>query len=187
MFRQDTTHSPEVLKDKGRYVLWPSTGRHAGCLLRHQAAQDGNIRQLFLATVRKAALFKIRTILTDNGKEFTDRLFGGRSRQPTGEHEFDQLCQSLGIEHRLTRPKTPQTNGMVERFNGRLSQVLRSHHFNSAEDLEKTLHRFVWLYNHHLPQKALGHVAPVQSLKTWKMKVPDLFVKNVRNHQGPDT
>ncbi|CAB5682767.1 Uncharacterised protein [Comamonas aquatica] len=75
---------------------------------------------------------------------------------------------------------------MVERFNGRLSQVLRSHHFNSAEDLEKTLHRFVWLYNHHLPQKALGHEAPVQALKKWKMKAPDLFVKNVRNHPGPD-
>ena len=76
---------------------------------------------------------------------------------------------------------------MVERFNGRLSQVLRTHHFNNAEDLEKTLHRFVWLYNHHLPQKALGHVAPVQALKSWKMKVPDLLVKNVRNHPGPDT
>ena len=85
--------------------------------------------------------------------------------KPEGEHEFDQLCKALGIEHRLTKPKTPQTNGMVERFNGRLSQVLRSHHFNSAEDLEKTLHRFVWLYNHHLPQKALGLRAPVQALK----------------------
>ena len=41
-----------------------------------------------------------------------------------GEHEFDQLCQALGIEHRLTKPKTPQTNGMVERFNRRLSQVM---------------------------------------------------------------
>lgn len=45
---------------------------------------------------------------------------------------------------------------------------------------------FVWLYNHHLPQKALGHEAPVQALKAWKMKAHDLFVKNVRNHQGPD-
>ena len=140
----------------------------------------------FLAAVRRAAPFKIRTILTDNGKEFTDRLFGSRSRQSTGEHEFDQLCHALGIEHRLTKPKTPQTNGMVERFNGRLSQVLRSHHFNSAEDLEKTLHRFVWLHNHHLPQKALGHEAPVQALKKWRMKVPGLFVKNVRNHARPD-
>ena len=29
---------------------------------------------------------------------------------------------------------------MVERFNGRLSQVLRTHRFNSAEDLHTTLH-----------------------------------------------
>ena len=65
--------------------------------------------------------------------------------------------------------------------------MLRSHHFNSAEDLGKTLHRFVWLYNHHLPQKALGHQAPVQALKVWKMKAPDLFVKNVRNHPEPDS
>lgn len=113
-------------------------------------------------------------------------MFGSRTRQPTGEHQFDQLCQALGIEHRLTKPRTPKTNGMVERFNDRLSQVLRAHHFNSAEDLEKTLHRFVWLYHHHLPQKALGHEAPVQALKKWKMKAPDLFVKNVRNHPGPD-
>ena len=64
-----------------------------------------------------------------------------RSRQPT--------------EH-LTRPQTLQTNGMVERFNGRLSQVLRSHHVNSAGS-GKTLHRLVWLNKQHLPQKALGH------------------------------
>ncbi|BDR09331.1 integrase core domain-containing protein [Comamonas thiooxydans] len=79
------------------------------------------------------------------------------SRQPTGEHEFDQLCQALEIEHRLTRPKTPQINGMIERFNGRLSHVLRSPHFNSGKRSKK-----------------------------WRMKVPDLFVKNVRNHPGPD-
>ena len=98
-----------------------------------------------------------------------------------------RLCQALGIEHRLTKPRHPQTNGMVERFNGRLSQVLRSHHFNGAEDLEKTLHRYVWLYNQHLPQKALGHETPLQALKTWRMKMPELFVKSVRNHPGPDT
>jgi transposase InsO family protein len=36
----------------------------------------------------------------------------------TENHEFDQLCQALNIEHRLIKPRTPQTNGMVERFNG---------------------------------------------------------------------
>lgn len=62
---------------------------------------------------------RIRTILTDNGKEFMDRLFGLRKRAATGAHEFDTLCAALDIEHRLTPPRSPQTNGMVERFPSR--------------------------------------------------------------------
>ena len=85
-------------------------------------------------------------ILTDNAKEFTDRLFGLRKPAATGTHEFDKPCTALNIEHRLTPPKSPQTNGMVERFNGRVEEVLQSHHFRSGEKLETTLHRYVWLH-----------------------------------------
>ena len=53
----------------------------------------------------------------------TDQLFGLRKRAASGAHEFDRLCTGLGIEHRLTPPKSPQTNGMVERFNGRIEDV----------------------------------------------------------------
>ena len=35
--------------------------------------------------------------------------------------------------------------------------------------------------------RRLGDAAAAQALKTWKMKVPELFVKNVRNHPGPDS
>lgn len=49
---------------------------------------------------------------------------------------------------------------MVERFNGRIADILRTHHFRSGEELETTLLRYAWLYNHHLPQKALGISAP---------------------------
>lgn len=141
----------------------------------------------FLNALAKAAPFRIRTVLTDNGTEFTDRLFGARAKEPSGEHEFDLLCQALNIEHRLTRVRRPQTNGMVERFNGRIAQILRTHRFNSAEDLRTTLHRYVWLYNEQLPQKALGHQAPIQALKHWQMTHPELFHKSVRNHPGPDS
>jgi transposase InsO family protein len=47
----------------------------------------------------------------DNGKEFTDRLFGLRKRAQSGQHEFGMLCTDLDIEHRLTPPRSPQTNG----------------------------------------------------------------------------
>ncbi len=80
--------------------------------------------------------FHIRTILTDNGKEFTDRLFASRKRDASGHHVFDQLCTALGIEHRLTTVRHPQTNGMLERFNGRIAEILRTHHFESRDDLD---------------------------------------------------
>jgi len=111
------------------------------------------------------------------GKEFTDRLFGLRKRAATGEHEFDKLCTELSIEHRLTPPKSPQTNGMVERFNGRIEEVLQSHHFRSGEELETTLHRYVWLYNQQLPQSALGSKSPLQAMKDWHKLKPQLFRK----------
>lgn len=130
----------------------------------------------FLNALHKAAPFKIKTLLTDNGREFTDRAFGRREKDASGEHEFDALCQALGIEHRLTKPRHPQTNGMVERFNGRLAQVLKSHRY-----------RFVWLYNEHLPQRALDLNTPIQALKKWQATHPDLFAKRVVNHPGPDT
>ena len=105
------------------------------------------------------------------------RLFGLRKRAATGQHEFDTLCATLDIEHRLTPPKSPQTNGMVERFNGRIEEVLQSHHFRSGEELETTLHRYVWLYNQQLPQSALGSKTPLQAMKDWHKIKPELFKK----------
>ncbi|MBT6299751.1 MAG: DDE-type integrase/transposase/recombinase [Rhodobacteraceae bacterium] len=53
----------------------------------------------------------------------TARLFGLRWHALTRQNAFGTLCSTLGIEYRLTPPRPPQTNGMVERFNGRLEDV----------------------------------------------------------------
>lgn len=79
------------------------------------------------------------------------------------------------ISARLTPPKSPQTNGMVERFNGRIEEVLQSHHFRSGEELEATLHRYVWLYNQQLPQSALGSKSPLRAMKDWYNLTPEVF------------
>jgi transposase InsO family protein len=141
----------------------------------------------FLKALHKACPIKMQKILTDNGKEFTDRLFASRERQATGNHEFDKLCQALKIEHRLTKPRTPKTNGMVERFNGRIADVLKTHRFTSGEDLQQTLMRYVALYNHQLPQSALKSKTPFAAMKDWYAQRPDLFVKRPYNHPGCDT
>ena len=75
---------------------------------------------------------------------------------------------------------------MVERFNGRIADILKTTRFDSSLDLRETLKNYQKIYNHHLPQKALGHVAPVQALKQWQHKRPDIFVKKVYNHTGLD-
>ena len=115
--------------------------------------------------MHKACPIKITRPLTDNRKEFTDRLFAARA--PSGQHEFDLLCGALHIEHRLTKPRTPQTNGRVERFNGRISDVLTTHRFRSGQDLEQTLLRYMALYNNHLPQSALKSKTPIDAMKDW--------------------
>lgn len=72
----------------------------------------------FIKRLHEKCPVVIRTILTDNGKAFTDRFTVNGEREPTGNHAFDKACTGLDIEHRLIPPKHPQTNGMVEPLTG---------------------------------------------------------------------
>ena len=42
-----------------------------------------------------------------------------RNRNPSssGRMRFDTICEDHGIEHRLTQPNHPWTNGQIERMN----------------------------------------------------------------------
>ena len=108
-------------------------------------------------------------------------------RDPPGRHRFDRACELHGIEHRLIKPRHPQTNGRVERCNGRISAVLATTRFDSAQSLEDTLSRYVLRYNHQIPQRALVPIAPVQALQNWQEKRPELFEKKVYNLTGLDS
>ncbi len=76
---------------------------------------------------------------------------------------------------------------MVERFNGRISEVLATRRFRSGEHLKETLTRYVSLYNHHIPQRALGHLNPIEALRQWFQKRPELFASEANNLPGLDT
>ena len=140
----------------------------------------------FVNRLHKAAPMRIVKLLTDNGACFTDR-FQRKSRTPSGKHRFDALCGNLGIEHRLSPPRYPQTNGMVERFNGRISEVIAQTRFHSAAQLEQTLLNYAKGYNGRIAQRALGHLTPVDCLKAWYCKAPGLFKKRPNDLPGLDT
>jgi transposase InsO family protein len=140
----------------------------------------------FLERVHEAAPMAITKVLTDDGSQFTDR-FTSKARQPSGRHHFDVRCKALGIEHRLCPPRHPQTNGMVERFNARVGDVIAQTRFKSAAELATTLLAYVQTYNHRIPQRALDHQTPIQALKQWRTRSPQLFRKRVHDLPGLDT
>jgi hypothetical protein len=112
-----------------------------------------NVRR-FLSDLERASSVHICTILTpsrdianempcrtkDNGKEFIDRLFGRRKRDGRARVRLP-LC-GQGYPAPPYPAEVAQTNGMVERFNGRTEEVLQSHHFRSGEELARTLRRY---------------------------------------------
>ena len=139
--------------------------------------KTANNAAAFLQRLVATAPFKVQKVLTDNDEVFTDRCGAAGKRDPTGRHLFGRTSDTHGIDHRLIKPRHPQAKGMVEGFNGRIGEVLATTHFDAAADLEETLARYVRFYNHQIPQKALGHLSPVQALRDWQEKCPELFKK----------
>ncbi|MCW5235879.1 IS481 family transposase [Verminephrobacter eiseniae] len=184
----DVKYLPQMRDESRRRYLFVAIDRATRWVfVQLKANKTAASAQAFLKALHKACPIRINKLLTDNGKEFTDRLFASGERQASGNHEFDQLCQALDIEHRLTKPRTPRTNGMVERFNGRIADVLKTHRFNSREDMEQTLLRYVALYNHQLPQSVLGSKTPMQAMKEWYQEHPHLFHKRPYDRPGCDS
>jgi len=138
----------------------------------------------FLEALVAVAPMKIVKVLTDNGKEFTDRFAATGERDPTGRHRFDRTCTQHAIEHRLITPRRPQTNGMVERFNGRIAAILNSAHFDSEKDLAMTMKNYEALYNYHIPQQNIGSRTPIEAMREWHRKKPKLFKKPIPNTPG---
>src|SRR3712207_5893488 len=83
----------------------------------------------FLEEALRALPFQVTQVLTDRGSCFV-------------ADAFEAACRKLKVEHRTTRPSTPRTNGMAERFNGRVQREVLGITIHSHRDLEVLLHGF---------------------------------------------
>ena len=183
----DIKYLPQMADESSRRYLFVAIDRATRWVFLHTYADMSGANSVdFLRRLKLASPIKITKILTDNGSQFTDR-FTTKSKKPSGRHAFDVACASMTVEHRLAPPRHPQTNGMVERFNGRISELIRQTHFASASELEATLQNYWKLYNHHIPQRAIDGKTPIQALKEWQQKKPDLFVKRVYDRTELDS
>jgi transposase-like protein len=117
----DVTYLPKF--DKQKYYLFVAIDR-ATRLLYYKVYENKSSANAvkFLKECKEYFPFYITHILTDNGLEFTDKWVRGKG-VVSGNHKFDVECKEDDIEHRLTAPYTPQTNGMVERVNGTIKNA----------------------------------------------------------------
>ena len=82
-----------------------------------KVAERATARVVCLALAEALARFGVpEEIITDNGKQFTDRF--GKHGARNGEVLSGKICRHNGITHRLTAPSSPNQNGKVERFHG---------------------------------------------------------------------
>ncbi|MEH2493593.1 transposase InsO family protein [Bradyrhizobium sp. AZCC 1678] len=170
----DLKHLPALQRHKSyAFVAIDRATRYV--YVEVHSRRDGKTAAAFLARFLAHFPHEVHTILTDNGAEFTDRFAVDMKNKPpgrpSGNHPFDRLCQQRGIEHRLTKPYHPQTNGLVERFNRRIAEAIGREDkrggarrtFTCHADRDAFLSKFVHDYN-RTRLKCLGYQAPIQAL-----------------------
>jgi transposase InsO family protein len=140
----------EVWTAEGKLYLYVAIDRTSKFVFVQLVKKTGKTSAAaFLEALIKAVLYKIHTVLTDNGIQFTfpPRYAGG----PTARyvtHMFDMRCHENGIDHRLTKIKHPWTNGQVERMNRTIKEaIVKRYHYDSHWRLQNHLTDFINAYN----------------------------------------
>jgi len=143
----------------------------------------------FLHALIKAVPYKVHTVLTDNGTHFTDPRGETWSpaeirqmierKEPFRAHAFEYACARTEIDHRLTKPKHPWTNGQVERMNRTIKDAtVKRFYYDTHDQLRRHLADFVAAYNFAKRLKTLKGLTPYEFIcKAWTRE-PERFTLN---------
>ncbi|OGJ41104.1 MAG: hypothetical protein A2378_04450 [Candidatus Pacebacteria bacterium RIFOXYB1_FULL_44_10] len=109
--------------------------------MRTDSLSSSNAK-VFLEKVLSSVEYHIHTIQTDNGSEF--------------KGYFDQAIKELeNIQHVWSYPKSPKTNGYVERFNWTIQDEFINYEIDTAiydvQMFDEKLHDWVQYYNQTRP------------------------------------
>jgi transposase InsO family protein len=140
----------------------------------------------FLRRLVAALPYKVHTVLTDNGTHFTtpgnvssaapDIKAAIEAGEIFRAHAFEAACARLDIDHRLTKPRHPWTNGQVERMNRTLKEAtVKRYYYETHDQLRAHLGDFVNAYNFARRLKTLKGLTPYEYVcKIWT-KEPHRF------------
>ena len=168
----DIKHLPKLQTSDGerrKRYLFVAIERRSRSV--HLAVKDDETEASAIAFLRESAQafpFRLTHVLTDNGSCFTPA--------------FARTCAELGARYRHTRPRTPQTNGMVERFNGRVSSEVLGINVYSHRQLEQLLRGFNAAYNARR-QRVLAGKTPDQ-IVTERLEAEPTLARAAPNGRG---
>ena len=136
-------------------------------------------REPILRRLIAAVPYKVHTVLTDNGTHFTppgntssaapDIKAALEAGEPVWAHAFEYACAQNDIDHRLTKPKHPWTNGQVERMNRTIKDAtVKRDFYETHKQLRTHLRDFVDAYNFARRLKTLKGPTPYEFIcKAW--------------------
>ncbi len=129
----------------------------------------------FLRRLIAAVPYRIHTILTDNGSVFAPPP----NAKQQGKREFGKICVAHGIDHRLTKPYHPWTNGQVERMHRTLKeQTVYKYFYHTHAQLRQHLGAFLQAYNFAKRLKTLKGRSPYEYICERWLDTPDIFHQN---------
>lgn len=190
----------EVRTEQGKLYMFVAIDRTSkfAFVELHENSRTATSRD-FLLRLIETVPYKIHTVLTDNGIQFTTPGGGGsavpliKEAMANGErfraHAFEYACARNDIDHRTTKPKHPWTNGQVERMNRTIKDAtVKRFYYETHNQLREHLANFVAAYNFAKRLKTLSGLTPYEFIcKCWT-KEPQRFTLNP-HHQtpGPNT
>ena len=144
----------------------------------------------FLDSLVATVPYEVHTVLTDNGIQFADlaRNRNGPTARFRG-HPFDRACWRHSIEHRLTKPNHPWTNGQAERMNRTIKEAtVKRFHYDSHERLRNHLDAFVSAYNFARRLKTLQGLTPYEYIcKVWTLEPQRFNIDPTHQIPGSNT
>ena len=190
----------EVRTQQGKLYLLVAidrTSKFAFVQVHEKATQ--RIAADFLKALIQTVPYKIHTVLTDNGVHFTTP--GNRCSAAAeiklalqrGElfraHAFEFACANNDIDHRLTKPKHPWTNGQVERMNRTLKEAtVKRFYYQTHQHFRQHLNNFINAYNFARRLKTLKGLTPYEYICSTWTKEPQRFKLNPTHlTPGPNT
>ncbi len=162
----DTTNLGIVDNNGNPVKAYPIIDDHSRFTFVHIAGEHSNYEATNGIEKFINELGMPKSAQTDNGTEYTNRYLSEYNLNRKKESVlsgFEEFLQENNILHKLIKPRTPQLNGKVERFNQTLKRGLKGKIKDgmTIQEIQQIVDEFLTWYNKIKPHASLKFSLPL--------------------------